>query len=270
MATDVRGAAGWVSLVLLLQAMPQALADAMLPAVDDPALQRCAARNLPRETLVQTQHVTVVSDAGWVRKSRRRVSWKRLGERSVGTLIEVEAPPAEAGLKLLLRRDGDDEPELYVYTPDSGKARRMIGGGGSNTILGTDFTFEDARYFEGFLEPANTRRRSDDTLDGHPVYVIETRPDRDDSAYGRIVTRVDQTLCVPLETRFFAPNGERAKTLIVERSSVLHINGIDLPTRVTMHNHLARSRTEFIIRDIGIDVPLRDSLFSLASIRQGR
>ena len=91
-------------------------------------------------------------------------------------MIRVDAPPAEAGLKVLLNKQEGRDPIIHVYSPDTGRARRMVGSGASNSILGTDFTYADALHFESFLKTENTRRGKDQNIDGKAVFVLETFP----------------------------------------------------------------------------------------------
>lgn len=104
------------------------------------SLSACAARVLPEQTLMQKQSVAVISEQGWTRKSVRRMYWKRFSDDTAKMLFEVEQPISEAGLKVLIIKQRGADPVLYVYTPDTGRARRMVGSGASNSVLGTDLT----------------------------------------------------------------------------------------------------------------------------------
>jgi len=55
--------------------------------------------------------------------------------------------------------------------------------------------------------PGAHRRLDDATLDGQAVYVLETVPEEVRSVYSRIVTYVDQALCLPLRSEFIGRDG---------------------------------------------------------------
>lgn len=225
----------------------------------------CTSEPAPAHTMVQTQSVTVQGD-GWTRHSVREVYWKRFDERAVKMLFRVVAPPSEQGLKVLVDMTEGRDPVLYVYTPDTGRARRMVGSGASNSVLGTDVTYEDAKHLEHFLSAPGTRAVREDVLDGRPVQVLERRPDTDDSAYGRIVTFVDAAWCVPLLTELYAPNGELVKTLAAPAADVEPAGAMFVPRRLVATNLAGGSRTEFVVERLEIDGELPDRLFTAAEI----
>ncbi len=235
---------------------------------DETSLAGCAARALPEHTMRQTQTVTISSAAGWQRESRRTVYWQRFDDGTIKVLFHVERPKTEAGLKLLVVQKPAADPVIHVFSPDMNRARRVVGSGASNSVLGTDFTFEDALYLQRFLGTAERVAVQDSTLDGHAVFVAETRPEADDSAYSRIRTFVDKHSCLPMKTEFYGHNGALDKTLTLARDAVIDIHGHAVATRMVMDNHLRKQRTELAASEIEIDAPLPPSLFTLAEIEK--
>ncbi len=232
-------------------------------------LRSCAERVSPERTMVQKQHVKVVSEDGWVRESSRTMFWKRFDDETVKVLFRVDEPKSEAGLKVLMEKSDDHDPVIYVYTPDTKRARRLVGSGASNSVLGTDFTFEDAEHLESFLDAENTRRVDDAEVDGTTTLVVETSPNEDTSAYSVIRTFIDEGYCLPVKTEFIGPSGSVDKTFVVLREHVTEIAGRFIPLRTVMFNHKHKSRTEFVVSDVEIDIELKDRLFTVAEIKRG-
>ena len=232
-------------------------------------LRGCAERLSPERTMVQKQQVKVVSDEGWVRESSRTMYWKRFDDETVKVLFQVDGPKSEAGLKVLMEKSADRDPVIHVYMPDTKRARRLVGSGASNSVLGTDFTYEDAMHLESFLNTENTRRADDAIVDGHPVIVVETTPESDTSAYSLIRTYIDEPSCLPIKTEFLGPSGSLDKTFAVDRDHMKEINGRWIPFRSVMFNHKNKSRTEFVVSEVEIDVDLKDRLFTVAEIKRG-
>jgi hypothetical protein len=92
--------------------------------------------------------------------------------------------------------------------------------------------------------------------------VLETTPAGDTSAYGRILTYIDQAQCVPVKTQFFNVNGELGKELIAERAEIKEIGNRFVPHRIVMYDREKNTRTELTVQDVEIDVKLSDGLFS--------
>ena len=231
-------------------------------------LKACADRALPRHTITQKQFVTVVDETGWSRESTRTVYWKHFDDGHMKVLFRVELPANESGLSALIIKPSNADPILYVYTPDLGRPRRVAGNAMSNSILGTDFTYEDAVHLQGFMEETSVTRLEDADVDGYGAYVIETHPDENTSAYSRIRTYIDQALCIPIKTEFFGHNGALDKMLVTVRDSVREINGRPVPFRTVMYNLKKKSHSIFDVIDVEIDTELRDSLFTFAEVKK--
>ena len=235
----------------------------------DQEIRSCAQRNNTHTTLKQRQLVQVSSEDGWVRESTRMMYLKRFADDHVKILFEVTAPASEAGLKVLVDKKGDADPVVHVYSPETGRARRMMSSGASHSVLGTDLTFEDALYFQTLGDAAVTRRTEDAVIDGHPVFVLQSFPSGQRSAYSRIEAAVDKALCLPLRVDFHAPNGSLAKRFEADLSRTQSVDGQYFPLASVMHNFAQRSKSEFTIQSMEAGIELHDRLFSLKAIRKG-
>lgn len=237
-------------------------------AAEQASLAACAAHALPERTMRQTQQVVVTSESGWRRESQRTVYWQRFDDGAIKVLFHVERPKTEAGLKLLVVHKPAVDPVIYVYSPDMNRARRVVGSGASNSVLGTDFTFEDALYLQRFLGAGASRQVGDALLDGHAVFVAEARPDEDDSAYTLIRTYVDKDNCLPMKTEFFGQSGALDKTLTLARDSIIEVDGHAVARVMVMDNHRLKQRTELSASAVEIDRALPAGLFTLAEIEK--
>lgn len=244
------------------------LASTAATGAQDSTLADCVARALPERSMHQTQQVKITSELGWTRVSVRSVYWQHFDDGTIKVLFRVERPPTEAGLKLLVVQAPNVDPVIHVYSPDLERARRVVGSGASNSVLGTDFTFEDALYLQRFLAVSDGHAVTDADLDGHPAWLAEVVPDEDRSAYSRIRTYIDKQNCLPMKSEFYGANGALDKTLLIDRAAIQVIDGHAIPARMVMDNHKQRQRTELTAANIEINIALPAGLFSLAEIEQ--
>lgn len=235
----------------------------------DPDLRACAQRESLVRTLSQLQHVRVISDAGWIRESKRRVHMKRGEDSTLSVLFQVEAPKTEAGMKVLIVKKAIDDPVAWVYLPELGRGRRVVGSGAGNSVLGTDFSYEDMLYFERFLN-ADVVRKTEVEHAGRAAWLLKTSPSADSSAYGRIELILDQHTCLPLGAQFWKRNGDLAKSMIVNADAIRNVDGHDVLDFVTMRDHARGSQTEIRIDEIVFNPVLRAGLFSPSEIKYGR
>ncbi|MEX2480368.1 MAG: outer membrane lipoprotein-sorting protein [Gammaproteobacteria bacterium] len=243
------------------------MAPAAAFAGESPALD-CAWRAPPMQTMVQTQHVHVTSAAGWSRESVRLLRWKRFDDGTIKARIGVEAPKRDAGLEVLIVARPRMRPEIHVYTPDTGRARRMAGAGASASALGADVSFEDLQQIERLLDGLAGQPTRDGMHAGRAVAIIEPDAPNDDASSTRLRAIVDKRWCVPLAVEFFGADGVLEKTLQTAPDRIADVAGRRVPLETTVTNHQLGTRSTFIVSDIVIDEPLPDHLFTVQDIEQ--
>ena len=103
-----------------------------------------------------------------------------------------------------------------------------------------------------------------------PVYLISARPRRDFN-YERVVFAVARSDWVILETRYFKRGEETPfRVITASRGAMVEHDGHVIPTRMTVRNHARGTRTEVTFKDLRINPPIDNHLFSLAALEQKR
>lgn len=254
--------AGSMRLTWLLAALVGATpCGAVTLSVDEPALQACLARTLPRQDMQQTLAFKVFDATGSVSESRAELYWQRSATDKLRVLVRLSAPPTRAGVALLAVEGDREEPDLFLYLPELRQTRRVAGRTFAGSMLGTDFSYEDYIQFQGLRNGSEIRRRDDTSLDGQAVYVLEATPRDSRSGYGRVISYIDQAACLPLRIEFRAGDGQLLKELLVDRASIETEGDRAVPHRAVMHDHRQNSRTELVVEQAAFDVGLRDDLF---------
>ena len=234
-----------------------------LPTIDDPVIQACVDRMMPTKTLSQGLSLRSFDDSGLIEESVARLYWGRDEKGKSRGVIRLSAPPSRKGLAVLMIESDADEPTMYWYIPDLKRSRRVTGQQLAFSMVGTDFSYEEFSHFQNTASEAQTKRAEDQTLNDIATYVFETTSTAADPQYSRILTFVDQARCVPLQTQFFAPNGELNKELIAAVDEIKPVGDRFIPHHVTMYDRKKNTRTELIIDDVEIDNDLSDAIFSL-------
>ena len=79
-------------------------------------------------------------------------------------------------------------------------------------MFGTNLTLEDFARTARVVFPGEVRKLADASVDGRPVYVVQTKPAPDaESEYSRIVTSIEQEHCLPLRRESFDPKFEKGE-----------------------------------------------------------
>ena len=237
--------------------------------IQDADVRACVERALPQHTMRQNLTVQVIDSTEAVRESNGTLDWKRFDDGLSKLLVRIVRSPQYTGVAVLMIERNAREPEIYVYSPELRRDRRVSSGALAGSLLGTDFTYEDFAFVQHLLANGRIERKVDADLDGHAAYVLETVPDEEASAYSRIRTYVDKAECVPVKTEFYGRNGSLDKQLDVERAEIKPIAERWVPMRMVMVNHKDKSRTVLVLNSVEFDQGLPDNLFNLATLRAG-
>lgn len=238
--------------------------------IADPEVRACIEATLPQHTLSQKLAVVVTEGSGPPRESRGTLEWKRGDDGLSKVLVHIDASIQFAGVAILMIERKKGDPEVYMYSPEMGRERRIASSALAGPLLGTDFSYEDFAFMQHVLATGQVKRQADGEVEGHPAYVLETLPAEDGSAYSRISTRIEKESCVPMITEFFGPNGTQIKQLAVARAAIKKIGQRNVPGQMTMNNPKAGSRTVLTVTDAVFDLTLDDSRFTPVGIRRMR
>lgn len=264
----------WPTAALLaaLAQLPDIGADAAdTSAIQDAEVRACVDRAIPGHTLKQQLTVQVIDGTDAARESSGVLYWKRHDDGLSKVFFRIEKSAQYQGVAVVMSEVPDGrEPTINMYSPELRRERRINSAALAGPLLGTDFSYEDFALLQHIGTGGSVRRLADGEVDGHPVYVIETLPDPEISSYSRIQTALDKQWCLPMQTQFFAHNGKLLKEMAIDREAVKKLGENWAPYRIVMRNLKQNSRTVLVVDSAEAEVPIPDSQFTAATLRQGR
>jgi hypothetical protein len=230
-------------------------------AATDAEVEACIERNAPEPENVRAVRITRRDPRAG---SKRIIILKLFGERtpdgSRQLLVRFLEPDDIRGASiLLLEREGGSE--VYMASPELPKPQRIRSSDRAGVLFGTDVSFEDLEWLEGFRVGSALERQADSKEGLHDVYVVETHPEA--SAYSRVISYVDKETCLPLRMDLFGANGRLRKEVTTDRRA--HVRHGDA---WVAHDMLVRdvrdlTSTHFMTDTHQQDVLLPDGLFSV-------
>lgn len=183
-------------------------------------------------------------------------SWAR-GEDE--TLIEFTSK-GEEGQKILRTAD-----EIYLYFPDSEDVLRIQGSAMRDSVMDSDFSYEDMTGDKGLLADYTARLQGDESVDGHDTWIVELTAKNRSVPYYRQIVWVDKERYIGLKVHKFSRSGTLLKEMEVLRTE--EIDGKTIPTRMVMRDKMKKdSQTEFIVDELDLGVSLDPSRFSLEEL----
>jgi hypothetical protein len=184
---------------------------------------------------------------------------------SVGRLVW---PEYLRGMTILTIEAENRSHDAFLFLPSLGKVRRITTAQRRDSFLGSDVTYEDLerrRVTDYELGAPEAREWA-----GEPVYVIRGRSRRDFN-YAHLDFFVARSDGAILETQYFK-RGQEAPYRVIHapRESMVAHDGHVLPTRLSVENRARGTTTEVLFRDLEINPPIDDHVFSVTTLEQER
>ena len=177
------------------------------------------------------------------------------GRGNADSFIEF-TNPEDRGTRYL-RRGG----RLFVFSPDLEEVMLISGHMLRESMMGSDMSYEDAMNNESLASRYNAVISGSEVLNGRDAWVLDLTAIRRTESYPRRKLWIDKETNDLLREERFALSGARLKEYNLIRVEV--IDGRRFPVEIEMRNLLRRdSRTTFIMRNVILDRPIPDSVFT--------
>lgn len=248
---------------------PSAVRADAIPRVEE--VIECLERNIPRATSEQSVEFVSVNRVGGKRETRAKILGKRMDDGLRRLLLRFTKPIDMRGAALLVIETGSGDNEMHLYTPEARKVKRVNAHGGSGTLFGTDFSYEDFERWQLLNKPGKQQRKADAMVSGRGVYVVESRPSAESgSSYERVVSYVDKETCVVLKSESYEPGKFLRKILKAKPDSVIEENGIHVASEVTMEDKRDETHTDVVVEDLEVDGEISDRKFQISELLKKR
>ena len=197
---------------------------------------------------------------------RRFVKTMKAWARGRGESFIEFTNPEDVGTRYLM-----ENSRLWVISPDIERARRISGHMLRESMMGSDMSYEDT------INNDTLSSRYDPTLVGSEVWVgsngsrdawvLELKAKKKDESYPIRKLWIDKGTGDLLHYEMYALSGAKLKEYTLRKVEV--IGGRRFPTEGEMRDVLRRnSRTIFVMRNVVLDQPIADSVFSRRNLER--
>ena len=156
-------AAAWILGGILLGASPSA---------EDAALEevlQCQRKNFSVKTSEETIEFTQIDRVGGERTTRAKLYAKKGEDGLRKLLLRFSRPPDLRGSAYLLLENESGRNDMFLYSPDMGRTRRVTTHMAAGSLFGTDFSYEDFERLQGLADNTKNERRPDAVVGDRPV-----------------------------------------------------------------------------------------------------
>ena len=166
----------------------------------------------------------------------------------------------EEGMKVLRTRD-----EIYLFYPEAEELIRMQGAALKESVMGSDMSYEDMTGGKSLLKSYNVKLEGIEKIDGAPCYKVSMEAKRKDVPYYKQIMWIDKELFIYRRIHKFSRSGKLLKEIMID--DIRQVVGKNIAFHMVLNDTLKRnSSTEFIIKNIEIDIPLKAEIFSLEEL----
>jgi hypothetical protein len=175
------------------------------------------------------------------------------------TLLEF-TNPEEAGQRILRIDD-----EIYLYFPDAEEIIHLQGSALKDSVMGSDFSYEDLTGGRGLLEDYSVELNGTESVDGHPCYKVRLEAKKRDVVYPIQDVWVDSGMFVYRKVIMYSLKNRALKEMNIQEFQT--IAGKTVPVRMELRDLMKKnSLTVFKTESLKIDIRLDASTFSLESL----
>ncbi|MBI1789228.1 MAG: outer membrane lipoprotein-sorting protein [Acidobacteria bacterium] len=208
--------------------------------------------------------VLEVIDSGGKVTTKRWIS-ERIGSFGESKAVLRFTAPAEVkGVALLVVNHPDRSSDQWMWTPATGRERRIALQDRSTRFFGTDFSFEDLE--ERDVDQFDYKLLGEESIDGAPCWKIEYRPKRGKtSQYTSSLAWVRKDHYVAAQVESFSQDQlvRRLKFQQIE-----DIQNIWTARLLEMSDIKRKSRTVMKLEKLEYNLPMKEEDFSLAALRR--
>lgn len=206
----------------------------------------------------ESQTVMKIHRYGRTREKRMRSYSK--GEDSSYT--EFLSPARDKGVKYLKLRNN-----LWMYMPSSEKILKISGHMLRQSMMGSDFSYEDMLDSTALKNRYNKERLKDETVDKHDCYVLKLTQKNPGETYPTRKVWIHKKYFVLIKSELFAVSGRLVKTMHL--SDIKQYGERYYPITIRMENKLRRGTwTEITMKEIKFKVKLPEQVFSLRNLQR--
>ncbi len=202
----------------------------------------------------------VIHRPDWERTMSMR-AWTKGEDHS---LVRVTAPKKDRGTGTLT-----DQKNIWTYSPKVNRVLKVPSSMMGQSWLGSDFSNKDIAKADDIIDEYVHTLIGTEVVDGVTIFEIESVPTEDAAVvWGREVLRVREDH-VMVEHDYYDQDGELVKTL--KSLEIAEMGGRTVAKRQRMINHEKLEEwTEISINSVEYGLDLKDSLFTLSSLRNPR
>ena len=191
------------------------------------------------------------------------------------TLMVFHEPASVKNTRFLQHENENADDDQWIYLPDLGRVRRISGGQGGDSFMGTDFTYDDMKSRE--IDNFEYELLREESFNDYQTYVVEAIPKNpEEEQYQKTISWITKEHFIPVKLEMYnKDSGDLFKVMTVN-SQIEKVNGIWTAFSATMENLNTGHSTRIYIKKrngnylLEYNKEIDDSRFTQQYLETGR
>ena len=176
--------------------------------------------------------------------------------------MEFTAPARDKDTRFLKIDD-----EMWMYIPSVEKAIKIAGHMLRQSLMGSDFSYDDFNENERMEELYSIELIGTDSVDEKECFVLDLVAKVDEVTYYQRKMWVTMDTYIPIKAELYAKSGKLMKEIRI--SDFERIGGHNYPTKIRMVNKLRKNTyTELRLEDVALDAKIPKRFFTKAYLER--
>jgi len=227
-----------------------------------------ASRNRIKADTVSTRSRMVIQAKDGSTTERLIDNYSKDGPNGARSVIVFQQPASVAGSRFLTMENKNAPDDRWIFMPNIGRVRRIAASGGSESFMGTDFSFDDISSTSRSADLDTHTLLREENLGITPCYVIQSVPKDSAFQYSKMVQWIAKDTSIIMKIELYDKRNALIKT--VEMSGIKTIQDRLTVTVTKMTTHAAGTSTTITNEIVKYNYPIPEGVFTTSYLETGK
>ena len=191
------------------------------------------------------------------------------------TIMVFHEPSSIKNTRFLQKENDGEDDDQWIYLPDLGRVRRISGGQGGDSFMGSDFTYDDLKSRE--IDDFEYELLEEDVYNDYECYVVEAVPKNpEEEQYAKTISWVTKEHYVPVKVEMYDKDSKELYKEMRVESEIKKVDGIWTVFSTVMENLDSGHKTNLYVKErdnnylLEYNIDINDRRFTQQFLETGR
>ena len=184
------------------------------------------------------------------------------------SVIVFQDPASIRGTRFLSMENPGRDNDQWIFLPSLAKVRRIAASEGSDSFMGTDFSYDDISSADRKTDLDNHKVLREEKFQNRDCYVIESIPKNTNYQYSKMIQWIDKGNFINYKVELYDKRSVQVKLLEILEFKEVQGRETNMVTKMT--TLAAGTSTSLNIGIVKYDDPIPEGVFTTNYLETGR